>query len=602
MSRAFAIGALLAAAVLALVLLPGRRDPAGAPRAVAPAPAGAPPGAGGASATASYRWELAASAGPRSGPREETTITGTLNARITTASERRQIAFQLSGLSVQVGGRREAELERAYQRPFVLEIDDRGRFGPSRFDPAIPPRERAVLDAAIRLLQVVLPTGDEARWETREADGVGEYDAAYVREAHGGVTKRKLRYGATRGATPLSARVVASELRAELAPGPGWLRRAAGSERLDLAAGDGGVLASTSTRFTLEPSPAPVDPNLAVWRDRPFEGTGVAVDGRGPSAWDAAAVARARDRFQRQGTTLDGLLAGLGTHDVRDAAFAHELAEFLRAFPEEAHRATARLGTLADLEAAVLLSVLELAGTPEAQDALVRLASSPGASRANRLRAVAGLAGVAEPTGDTLAALERLSATPRRTADDAELASASLLAYGALAGRAGDALRGGAMSRLEATAREAPTAEEARVALRALGNARLPPPLDLLTTRLASPDPGVREAATELLAQRPEAATAETLRSLFEHDPAAPVRRSALLALASHPSGDGANAAVADALAAGREEDPSVRVEMARFLAGRIPRIPENRQLLLRELQRERDRGVILAILNAMPR
>jgi hypothetical protein len=535
-------------------------------------------------------------------PPRETTLDGRLAVRVVAGEDGAPglaLAAALESPRVVVDGARQPAMEARWAVPFVVAIAPDGRLGASRFPPSLAQGDRAVLDGTLRAFQVVLPAAPGGGWDATEEDQIGTFVAAY-RRAGAGVEKAKLRYAAVHPPALFSAQVVSSALRAELDPDGPWLSRAEGAEELRLAPAAGGPATTVRARFRLEQegSPAPGD---AIWRDEALAAARARVDAGppAPSAWDEAERRAARRRFQAAGVALDGLVARAGTARLPAPGLVQELAAYLRAFPEAAARVPRAVAAAGDGAAALLLHALELAGTPEAQDALLDVAEGGGQARRNRIRALVALNGVEAPTADTL---ERLERDARGAGGERSgVASTALLALGALAPRApgaeGERIVGDLTRALEGA-----DPQREHLLLLALENAEAPLPAGALERGLASPHAGVRQVAARLGGIAAEGDPTGLLLAALAREGDAQVRAELVAALLARPADPRANLAIAAALTGGGEPAAMVRVRMVAYLARQLPHFPANRELLRAYLPREPDRDVTLALLNALAR
>ncbi len=529
----------------------------------------------------------------------EVRLDGRLNLRVARGGPRAVLAVQLSPVQAQIGGERHPAMEKALSAPFLVDIDSSGQLGESRFQADLAQADRAVLDGAIRALQVVLPRDPVERWETTETDQSGAFQASYRRgQPPSTLRKQKLRYTTLRPAGVVSARVLASEIQAGIGPDRFWLERASGTERLQFEASGGRPLAAAEASFALEPAGVGPDPGLALWGDLEHAAI-VPRDAVSPasSTWDALTRDDARRRFA--GVTLDALLAR-AAQAADDASFAWEVAAYLRAFPEEAARIPRRLLDAGDRVAALLVHALELAGTPEAQRALLDVAEGRQHSRANRLRALIAMSGLEHPTGETLERLGRLAHAADRSSGD--VPATALLALGALAprapGSAGVAISGKLVGELGA----ATDPEKQRALLLAVENAGGTLPPDVLRAQAASRSAGVREVAARMIGRQDGASATPSLVGLLATEPNPAVRGAIVDGLLARPPDGQANGAIARALSEDREPDPAVRARMVAYLSRQLATFPANREVLRARLDREPDRGVVLAILNTLRR
>jgi hypothetical protein len=554
----------------------------------------------------SYRWSLnnvVFQGAQALGAARETTYQGQLNIRMMPESGgRTKMAVQLSELHVRLMGAENAEMARVFSAPFMVEIDPRGRLGESRFSPELGPGDRSVLDTAIRSLEIVLPESQDTTWEVTEMDSTGEFLAAYHRLPESGdITRVKRKYLKTKQ-PGLDVRVVSSSLRASFDNAGPWLARAEGHEILELLA-QGRALASIDAHFSLEalPSGSPVAMPLGgdalewsrlVVKDAPSSGP--------DSVWSEAEHQRQRTRFRQAGTTLDELVAGVNSHSLQDAGFAHQFASFLRAFPEQASGLKTKIAGVKPDKATLLLNILQMAGTPQAQATLADVMEDTSTSRGVRLLALTAIAGVRQPTSALVDRVDSQCLQMRARKDHSDLASSTILSLGSLADNAPKEIRSKVTGQLTAWLEAASTAEDQRLILAALGNARAQLPAEKLEPYLKSDSAQVRAAAATFVGAGRDVRTAERLGQLLQGEDAATVWSSALEALLVSPPSEAANTAIVRAFSAGAESRPDIRAQMATYLGRNSRQFPDNRKILEQELRGEANRQVIVAILNSL--
>jgi hypothetical protein len=602
------IGTSLTVAVLvaAVVAIRGTEPGGGAP------PGGSAAGGSGISfqfregTYKTYRWSSSTrvSFGAQEGlPAHESSFEGLLNVRMLVGAERPTMAVQLSALRVTVMGQPNAGLEKAFANPLLLAIDEQGRFGEARFPPELTLQDRAVLDTAIRTMQVVLSSAGADRWETTEADHNGEYVASYrLGSPPGTVLKSRVRYTSLREPGVFTLRIVESGVRAQVDPGGLWVLRMEGAEKLQVEGEGGTVLNRVETRFGLEPSSETPRSELAFWDEGVLRTIRVARDApsSGQAAWEKAELDRQRDQMIKAGVKLDGLMAGLATHRPEDATFAHTFALYLRLFPDEARRIPGMVSGLGEMAGALLFNILGLAGTPQAQEVLVGAAENGGLAAAGRFRALVAMGSLEHPTAETIERVGRMSRRVGVGGGSDELASTALLMLGALARNAPDRLGPEIVESLGQGLRAAPESDERVLYLRALENTHLAVPLKDCSPFLGSDEPGVRAAAASVVAQQPDPRATEALIGLLAHEKDPSVQSAVVAGLQSRPASARANVAVAQALASNEGSDPLARLTMVNYLGTQMGSYPANRQVLESALRRETNRDVTVAILNAL--
>ena len=255
-----------------------------------------------------------------------------------------------------------------------------------------------------------------------------------------------------------------------------------------------------------------------------------------------------------------------------------------------------------DGSAALLFNILELAGTPQAQRVLADAMENGSLSPANRFRSMVAMAGLEQPTEETIERLTRAGYSLRSGEDELDLASTATLVLGAVTRQAPGEEAARVRDGLRDALRGAADPNRQMVVLTALANARASMPPEDLSQYLQSDSPGVRAAAAGILAANPSPAGTEELVGLLSRERQPLVLSATIGALPRATPDPQINAAVARALVQDGAQDATVRREMVGYLAGQMATFPGNRTVLESALRHETNRGVMVAILSALAR
>jgi hypothetical protein len=306
-------------------------------------------------------------------------------------------------------------------------VDHDGRIAELRVGPGWS-MDAIGLNAVTHLLGVVHVVDErrtaELRWQTTERDATGTFVADYTqRKEH--VAKRKLSYRQLADGRPVDAGEVSvedSDYKFELDPA-GWTAGLEAHESLRHALSMGAFAGAGSGSATVQISLHRIGYRLdrgedGGWRELPAirpERVATAVATRrslrGPTRPWASVRSTLRAFDQRDPNAPDAALP-----EAERAALVDDLAAHIAQDPK-ALREAEQLVAEAKREATIALldGALATAGTPEAQDALLRIAEMPRSDRV-RENAYAVLGTVAEPTTATVEGLEQ--AVRSSTGDD----------------------------------------------------------------------------------------------------------------------------------------------------------------------------------------
>lgn len=293
---------------------------------------------------------------------------------------------------------------------------------------------------------------------------------------------------------------------------------------------------------------------------------------------------------------LADVLARLDQRPTPSLALNAELEALLRDQPALVAGVPALLrpGQLRSATADVLIHVLEVIGSAEAQRALSGILGDPAQAHLDRLRAVIALGAVAEPGAEGLAALWQASAA-RHDPRSVDLANTALLALGV----AGSTLRQQAPSRYpplreELLGRLYGTGDplERTLLLKAVGNLQDATLGVEVLAFLADGSAPVRASAAQSLGLMRSEAAVPVLAARLGLEASGPVRLALVASLRRLPPGSVALAAVHEQLRV--EPDPAARAAMVRYLGEHLALVPEARPTLEILLHGDRARQVRL--------
>jgi hypothetical protein len=380
-------------------------------------------------------------------------IEGTLNCRHLGEVEGvNYVAFQWSPVEVRFGGRRSQTLEGLYSNVFVVMFCPFGSVLETIHPVFIRPREKDSIKGLMSLLQVTIPSRtnrqEESNWCVEEKDAIGTYLAEYNVAAPGVLVKQKREYRRTEeekeaarksGAGDVDVQIEASSFQAVIKPGVSWLDELTGGEvvRMTMPARVRSEVRSSVSLKRIDYRP---NASLSIWN---LTGDYKTIceklvmmgynDKLSPDAWEKVRLEQLRERyagvsiFEMYNNLIDAI-AGMEKHaDTVPALYA--LRDYLQAYPKYASEIPGIIKEkkLDDQQAGRLIHALELAGTPECQEQLVRIANDQDQQANQRLQSVVAMGGVDHPEAFMTKALLDLS--ERQDVDD-RLRNTSILSYG----------------------------------------------------------------------------------------------------------------------------------------------------------------------------
>lgn len=507
------------------------------------------------------------------------------------------VGMRFSSLEMLVSGVSDPETNRVLTLPFRVRFASSGLPMAFEFPGALTADLRGVIENLVRIFQVAMQDGET--WVAQESNASGVYEAVYRRTTPSHLEKTKQRYVGSTTATADAVPDIASNESVRIDAKRDWIAAMTVDETIRTRDPYGPSVEVTN-HATLELLPM----SLAYSVDAPDAWNFVAT--AAPDRANQAKVtgpALSREEAEKQ------LRTGVAALDValeRRSIWIHRLRDLILVDAELPFMLleTMREQELTDDTRADLYLVFELAGSPEAQSALVSVLTDTTWSPEDALRAIVALGGVANPTGDTLEALQNTALSGQSDGDRRHLAGTATLALGSL-GRglnaAEDANYYSLRTDLVNGAFSWPDPHQRVVFVHALGNTADPSLRSDIVPLLSDPAPVIRSAAAETLGRLGTNEVADELMRRFEQEESSAVRGAIAEALVSweHPT---LSATESIRAAIRQEPDEEARYNMARFLAQNLAMFPENRivlQDLLRFEQSKRIRQQVTEMLAA---
>ena len=238
--------------------------------------------------------------------------------------------------------------------------------------------------------------------------------------------------------------------------------------------------------------------------------------------------------------------------------------------------------------------VSELAGTPEAQEALCTVIRDTAWTSLDDVRAIVALGGVTHPTEESLRTLWEASMRGHSSSPEGVASSTAALALGSVGSgmySADDERYPSLRQDLSNAAFGASDAHEKATYVRALGNTGDPSLSREIVSLLDDEDAGVRSAVAQSLGSLGPSPVAGDLMRRLKQEKSGVVRSSIAEALVSWESPP--PAAMESVRAAIRAEpDESARFNMARILAKNVETFPENGEVLQDLLRAEKSKRI----------
>ena len=495
-------------------------------------------------------------------------------------------------LSLAIDGASDAEVNRALESPFRVRFDLAGRPLAFEFPATLAREHRDILENLVTMFQVIVAAGTS--WQVEESNANGRYQARYERTGATTLGKQKVSYlpSITTGSTP----EVASEETIELDPAHDWITDMSLDERIVIK-DPGSVPVQVANLATLRLVGTGSRAAAGLWAFTTATVPEAVVDPR------ANLPALSSAEAQRQ---LAANVRELDDADESRSLIIHRLRDLLLVDDQlpDMLIETLRTEELSEQTRADLYLAFELAGTPASQAALASVLLDNSWPPMDAMRAIVALAGVDEPTEDTLATLWGLARTDLAGTDRRDLPGTAALAIGSLGSgmrEAGEPGYAALRDDLLVSASGAIEPAQRAVFLYALGNTADPDPLlqrDLVSY-LDDPSTEVRSAAAKTLGRLGTDQVAQELLQRVQVESSSQARASLTEALGSWDAPTAQAMQWAQA-AVQQEADERVRYNIAVLLGNNMDTFPDNRRVLEMLLESEQSKRIRQKVANML--
>ncbi len=524
-------------------------------------------------------------------------ISGTLNMKVLSAEEGAVSAvMQLHPVSVVMGEKNDPNMERLFSMVFMVTFDRSGKMKKLMFDNSISEEDEKMVANLVRALEVAVPGTILSTWKETGEDENGTFESRY-KESKTNILKRKIAYvrkpkTRTRHGKDVAIRVARSAFRFQVDREGSWFTYLRGREQLEISEPQTkSVQVSTGIELDVARVPFEPDPGARIWSlsDSASVKRALAAGSKNPVSLRTEMRLAALDR-QMGGVTLDKVLAGVAGEKKIPFSAIQLLRDYLLMKPDDALKIPDLLqrGGISSSRSAAIIHALGLAGTPQAQQALIGIMNNPIHDTMNRMRAVSELGSVVHPAAGTIDELWRTAAI-RGDRESAELANTTLLALGGLSAvqrDIDDKVSSEINARLVDMAKNAIDTKEASLALQAIGNTRDSSLSDAVVGYLGSDSPEIRSAAAYALRNMDDEGSLNALSKMLSKEENPQVKQAVVGSMLNRP-------ATADTMKSMsrqtlRETDDSTRHVMYQYLVKNRERYPDVKETLAKCLDIER--------------
>lgn len=482
------------------------------------------------------------------------------------------VGMRFNEFALSIDGSSDPGVNSALQIQFRVLFNTNGQPMEFEFPADLAAEHRDILENLVSMFQVVLHEGDS--WEVSETNASGRYKARYSRASNAELSKQKLFY--IPGPQNVAVPQVESIETIVLDPNNDWITAMEISEsivtddagtaptqvnnvaRLELI-NDQFPQVATNWNFAATPAPEREDPLAEALRKLSYaealeQMTSAIQQLNEAEAGREKLIYRVRDLLLANDQLPTDLVEALKTEDLTTETRAN------------------------------LYLAFELAGNPSSQTALTTILSDASWPPEDAMRAIVALAGVSEPTAETLDSLWGLARSNLAETGRRDLPSTAALAIGSLGNqmRQTEAVDYSALrSDLLASASSAMNPSERAVYLYALANTGDPDPVlkQDIVAYLDDPSSEVRSAAAKTLARIGSTEVETEVLRRAQEEPSGPAKASMVEALTEWKEPP-EEALAWTRQSIGHEPDERTRYNMVVLLGNNLEANPDNRRIL----------------------
>jgi hypothetical protein len=500
------------------------------------------------------------------------------------------VGIQLSGVQLNVSGKSDPEINQLLQKPFRVEFSSGGVPGDFEFPEGLTTQEQTILKNIVRTFTVSF-SEKETNWTRSEEHASGYYEAAYERVSSTKIHKNKSNFVSSPSSPMLVNAAISSAEFIELDRNKNWISYMQVHEVIETTE-KGGPAILIENRANIELNDN-ANVNLAknLWQFTAADPIQSPVHLQRPSLKLSAEEARLQ--LLAQVPKLDETLQNR-TKQI------HILRDLLRVDGSIPATLLEQMETqlLSDRTRADLYLALELAATVESQAALTSVMTDPKWSMRDVIRATVALAGIKNPSPETLAVLWEAA-----YGDRPQLSATATYTLGSMGSRMKannnpeyHSLRDDLLS----SAYGSNSAQQKATFIYALGNTRDSDIAVDVSTFLNDEQPAVRRAAALSLGLMPTETSSEVLVSRFQQESSSAVRGAIAESLSVLPVVDTEAAMGSVAKAIQIESDEKARHSMASFMGKNLVKHPEYKPMLQKLIRKEPSKRVRQVIAEAL--
>ena len=504
---------------------------------------------------------------------------------LTVNNDEALVGMILSAVDMEISGQSDTKTNRLLSLPFRVHFTEGGMPTEFEFPAELTLELRGIIENLLRIFQLSLNSGES--WVTSEPHASGLYEAKYQRKSSALIEKNKLRFiESTTDSKPDISSTESIRLDAKL----DWVESMSVDEtQLSTDANGFTIKVISQATLNLRPDSAKlVSQTVSFWdfsASEPADQPVTAII----SLPHEEAVKQLHDNINSLDIAIDN--RGIWVHRLRDLIKLDDKLSLVLL-------QVMKTQTLTDRTRSELYLVLELAGTPQSQAALISIIGNNSWTQHDNLRAIVALSGVSIPTPESISSLWQMTNNAESDGDLAQLANTATLALGTL-GQGMHTLDNSDYYSLRSDLLNGALSEtqpRQRVAyIHALGNTADASLAGDIIGLLNNPEASVRKATAQTVGKLDAQNFANELTQQFEQEESSVVRAAITAALVSwdEPSYQLMSSIQINILT---EVDENTRFSMAQLLGRHLQQFPENKAVLKQLLSVEKSKRIRLQV------
>ncbi|RDH80706.1 MAG: hypothetical protein DIZ80_16905 [endosymbiont of Galathealinum brachiosum] len=503
-----------------------------------------------------------------------------------------RVGMQLSDVRINISGQSDPEMNQMLELPFRVQFTAGGVPEKFEFSEGLTGQEQSMLENIVRTFTISIPKQSKPEksrpegkqnWVVKEKNASGEYLATYQRVSSTQLEKNKHDFVVLSSSPMLNKATITSKESIQLNERFSWITSMTVDETIQTPGKNGPTLhINNHAQVNFVSSN-----QVSIHKDR----WSFIAATRQPILLKPAKAIPQLSQQEARRKLIDEVPALDAAVEARSKRI-HILRDLLRVDGTMPEILLEQMQTrkLSDRTRADLFLALELAATDEAQAALTQVMTSADWSTRDALRAAVALAGINEPSVETVKALWDTAYTERP-----QISNTATYTLGSIGGNmkvANNPDYPALRDELISGANNNSNTQQQTTFIYALGNTRDTEVVSNVSTFLDNDQPAIRRAAALSLGLMSSEQSAKALTSRFELERNSQVREAMADSLSRLPLTNTSEMMASISKAIQTETYESARYSMANFMGSNLAKHPEYKPVLQNLIRTEPSKRV----------